>query len=115
MDDIGKAQSAQKLTAGFRDDADGWQLADVDAGGLDQKPVHRRVEERVVGHVIDVAVMIVVEPTRRNGPQSLELASRVVSVGHNGPLICQSLQPRSFSFALTRGMGWRLAPTRPGT
>ena len=73
MDGVGKADRAQELAARFGDDADGRKVADVRAGGVDQEAVHRGVEERVIRHVVDVPVVIVVHPARRNGTDHLEV------------------------------------------
>ena len=49
---------------GFNSDADHWVGPDVETAEFDQIVVHHRIEVGIVDHVVDVAVEVVVGPTR---------------------------------------------------
>src|SRR5688500_15523400 len=76
VDGVWKTGARQETAARFGDDADRRQVADVGARGLHQEPVHRGIEERVIGHVVDVPVVVVVHPARRHRTQRLEAVAR---------------------------------------
>ena len=71
--DVREGQLAQEAAAGLGDDADRRHFADVAAGGFDQPAVHRGVEVGVVDDVVDVTVVVVVQPARRDRAQDLEV------------------------------------------
>ena len=80
---IRKAHRTDEAAARFGDDADRGELADVDAGRLEQVSVHRGVEERVIRDVVDVAVVVVVHPARGDRAQDREVATaRKLDVSH---------------------------------
>ena len=82
MDAIGKA-GVQETAARVGDDADGGELANVGAGGLDQDPVYGPIEIGIIRDVVNVAVEIVVAPARRNGAKHAEIRpAKGSGVGH---------------------------------
>ena len=88
MNGVGETDRAQEAAAGFRHDADRGQVPDVGAGGLDQESVHRCIEERVIGDVIDVAVMVVVHPPGGDWTKDREIgAARQRGFRHGTPKV----------------------------
>src|SRR5215213_9511862 len=68
----GESELPQELALRLGDQANRVELADVNAGRVDQEAVDRGVEERVVDDVVDVPVDVLVRPPRRDGPQHRE-------------------------------------------
>ena len=82
---VGEARGAEELAARFRHDANGRQFADVDTACLDQEPVHGGIEVRIVGHVVDVAIVVVIDPARGYGAEEPEIRPAMMGdVGHDG-------------------------------
>ncbi len=52
-----------KITHGFNGDANDRILLNIKAAFIDQKAVHHRVEIRIVRHIIDVAIDVIIRPT----------------------------------------------------
>ncbi len=66
VDRLGKRQRLPVAARVLHDVADDRVVDDVEAADADQVLVHHRVEIRVVGDVVDVAVAVVVHPARGN-------------------------------------------------
>jgi hypothetical protein len=85
VESIGEARGAEELAARFRHDANGRQFTDVDTACLDQEPVHGGIEVRIVGHVVDVAIVVVIHPARGDGAEEPEIRPAMMGdVGHDG-------------------------------
>jgi hypothetical protein len=62
LDRIGKGQAGEKPAPALGDDADHRTGRGIEQSRLDQNPVHRRVEEGVIGDVVEMAIGIVIAP-----------------------------------------------------
>src|SRR4051812_14446364 len=88
VDGLGEADLAEVAARRLRDDADGRQLADVRAGGVDQVRVDGGVDQLVVGRVVHVPVDVVVSPPGGCLPPHHVIATgrprRTLGGGHAG-------------------------------
>ena len=66
---VGESGLLQKPAARLGHNPDGGQIPDRGAALGNQESVHRRVEIRVVGHVVDMAVAVLVHPAGLDGTQ----------------------------------------------
>src|SRR5690606_18490281 len=71
-DHVGKPHLGMVAAAGLGHHADERPAMRVEQPVLDEPCIHGRVEQRVVHHVVHVAVKVVVGPTRRDGPEGAE-------------------------------------------
>ena len=100
------------------DEPDRGPVADVEAAGADEVLVHRRVEVRVVGDVVDVAVAVVVHPPRRDGEEMPVRVARAAAHRLRPPrssAACQLPAPpsmRSSSSSIQWRTGRRVPPAR---
>jgi hypothetical protein len=105
---IGRKVAARRLD----DETDDVALADVEPALVDEMLVHHRVEVRVVRHVVDVAVGVVVHPARGDREEVAVVRARVLASDRSSRLdSIRSPNIRSSSSSIQ----WRTgtcAPTR---
>ena len=70
LDGLRKGERREIVAAGLDHQADDGAGMDIQPGFLDQKAVHRRVEEAIIGGIIDVAVDVVIGPACRQGAKA---------------------------------------------
>src|ERR1700677_4719409 len=75
FDSVGIRQARKKSAIAFRYEADDRTGAGIQQAGLDQDSIHRRVEKFVIGDIVQMAVDVVVAPTRRHSDESCESRS----------------------------------------
>src|SRR3984885_5632578 len=66
FDSVGVRQTREKSAIALGHKTDDWTGAGIQQAGLDEDLIYRRVEKLVVGDVVQVAVDVVVAPTRRH-------------------------------------------------
>jgi hypothetical protein len=76
LDGIGKGQAGEEPAAVFDDDADRRAADGIEQTRLDEDPVHRRVEEGVIGDVVEMAIGVVVVPAARDRNEADEGGAR---------------------------------------
>src|SRR5690606_30196617 len=67
--------SALPISARLGHQADDLAVVDVEQAVDHQQPVHRRVEPRIIDHIVDVAVDVVVHPARGDGLEAAVVAA----------------------------------------
>src|SRR5688500_1941755 len=75
MHDIGKCDRREIATSRFDNQANHRAFSDVENAVLKRERTDRRVEERVVLHVVDVMIDVVVHPPRRDGGEPAIVAA----------------------------------------
>ena len=109
LDRIGKRQGRMEAAAAFGDDSDDRARRGIEQPRLDQDRVHRRVEERVIGDVVEMAVRVVVVPA---GGQRHEAGESGAARGRGARLEAGSLAPLSRRSRAERN-GARRSPAPP--
>ena len=69
LDRLRKRKGTTEAAMAFRRDADDRCVLDVESTRIDEIAVDHGVEVRIVGHVVDVPVDIIVHPARRDGQE----------------------------------------------
>src|ERR1700677_1772684 len=72
---VRQRQARKKQAIAFRYEADDRTGTRVQQAGLDQDSIHCRVEKFVIGDVVQMAVDVVVAPTRRHSDEACESRS----------------------------------------
>jgi hypothetical protein len=75
FDSVGVSQTREKSAIALGHKTDDRTGAGIQQAGLDEDLIHRCVEKLVIGDVVQVAVNIVVPPTRRHCDESRESGS----------------------------------------
>jgi len=84
IDDLRERQRFPELAHGFDGDADDRRLVDIETPLVNQVPVDHRIEVRIIDHVIDVAVDVVIHPARWDS-QKMPVVLPAFNIGSHVP------------------------------